>query len=381
MHKSLHKSLHIGLNLLFIIPGQNGGTQVYSESLIRALAALDQDDKFTVFVSEEGRTLEMPDQGNFQKVVCPVRATRREVRYVYEQLAFPCLLRHYHLDLLHSLGYVGPLFPPCPQVVTIHDVNFLAIRSAMTSIRQTVLNQMVPLVARRSAHILAVSQFSKEQIEQHLHVPPARISVTHEGPRETEALPASSWEEITARYQIRQPYLMAFGSLSGHKNIDRLIRAFAGIQKEVPHTLLLVGHMIPGADLQAEIAALGIGERIKITGYVPDAHVMPLLEHAELFVFPSLYEGFGLPVLEGQMAGVAVACSTAASLPEVAGDGAAFFDPTSVDEMQAVLRDCLRDHALRDRLVTLGSANAKRFSWEQTARQTLAVYRQVMKQK
>lgn len=181
-------------------------------------------------------------------------------------------------------------------------------------------------------------------------------------------------DEIAARYGVTGPYLLAFGSLSGNKNIPSLIRAFAGIREQVQHTLLLVGHMTPGPDLQAEIAALGVGDRIKITGYVPDAHVMPLLEGADLFVFPSLYEGFGLPILEAQMAGVAVASSTAASLPEVAGDGAALFDPLSVDDMSRVLQDCLLDPGRRAALIEKGRANVARFSWERTAAETLDCY-------
>lgn len=370
--------MHIGLNLLFIIPGQNGGTQVYSESLIKALGGLDQEDSFTVFVSEEGRALELPDHPNFHKVICPVHAARRAARYAYEQIAFPRVLRRYNLDLLHSLGYVCPLRPPCPSLVTLHDLNYLAIPDSMTRVKRLLLGWFVAQSARHADHILTVSQFSKGQIQRYLHVPEVKITVTYEGPREPAPLHSGSWEDLTAQYGITQPYLMAFGSLSGHKNIDRLIRAFARIHTQIPHTLVLVGHMTPGDDLQAEIAALGIGNRIKITGYVPDAHVMPLLEQAELFVFPSHYEGFGLPVLEAQTAGVAVACSTAASLPEVAGEGAVFFDPNSAEKIAQVLLDYLRDPSLRTALIEKGRANVAHFSWERTAAATLACYRQVI---
>ena len=181
-------------------------------------------------------------------------------------------------------------------------------------------------------------------------------------------------DDVAARYGVTGPYLLAFGSLSGNKNIPRLIRAFAGIKDQVPHSLLLVGHMTPGPGLQAEITALGVGDRIKITGYVPEAHVMPLLAGADLFVFPSLYEGFGLPILEAQMAGVAVASSTAASLPEVAGEGAALFDPLSTDDMARVIRDCLLDSGRRAALIGKGRANVARFSWKRTAVETLDCY-------
>jgi glycosyltransferase involved in cell wall biosynthesis len=370
--------LHFGLNLLFIVPGQNGGTQVYSESLIQALADLNTQDTFTVFVSREGAALNLPMQPNFRKVVCPINSANRELRYLWEQTMFPWYLRAHRVDLLHSLGYVGPLLPPCPQVVTIHDVNFIAISGAMASKKQAVLSKIVPLVARRSARVLAVSQFSKEQIVQHLSVPADRVCVTLEGPRAHFAEAVASGAEIAAAYGVKPPYIMAFGSLSEHKNIDRLVQAVAEIQSRTPHSLVLAGHLPPGTDLRSKIEALGLGDRIKITGYVPDSHIMPLLENADLFVFPSLYEGFGLPVLEAQAAGVAVACSTAASLPEVAGDGAAFFDPHSTEDMARVLLECLGDPRRRQALTEAGRANVGRFSWKQTAEATLACYRQVL---
>ena len=373
--------MHIGLNLLYIIPGENGGTQTYAASLIKALAAIDKEDEFTVFVSEEGAALELPVQANFRKVVCPVRAVRREVRYAYEQILFPRLLGRYKLDVLHSLGYVCPLRPPCRSVVTIADLNSLTAWHGMSRSKRLFLGWFVRQSARRADVVITISQFSKSEILRHLQVPASKVTVTLLGGRDLLPLPAGRWEDIAAQYGIDRPYVMAFGSLSGNKNTARLARAFADIQAEVPQTLLLVGHLPPGTDLQAEVAALGIGGRIKITGYVPDDHVMPLLEHADLFVFPSLYEGFGLPVLEAQHAGVPVIISNAASLPEVAGDGAVLFDPHSVTELASAMRCCLQDPALRGRLIERGFANVRRFSWEETARQTLAVYQKVMRRK
>lgn len=368
--------MHIGLNLLYIIPGVNGGTQTYAEALIKALAALNTEDRFTIFVSAEGAGLDLPP--HFRKVVCPVRAVRREARYAYEQLVFPWILRRYNLDVLHSLGYVCPLYPPCQNVVTIADLNYLTPWHGMSRQKRLFLGWFVAQSARRADAVLTISQFSQAQIVSHLHLPESRVSVTLLGPREVSPQLAGHWENIAAQYGLRGPYLMAFGSMTGNKNIPGLLQAFARIQTQVPHTLLLVGRLAPGAALQEKISALGITNRIQITGYVPDEQVMPLLEHADLFVFPSLYEGFGLPVLDAQQAGVAVACSTAASLPEVAGEGAAFFDPASIEDMSRVLLDCLRDPILRSALVEKGYANAARFSWERTAAATLDCYRQQM---
>ena len=370
--------MHIGLNLLFIIPGENGGTQVYSESLMRALAALDTENTYTVFLSEEGAALALPDQPNFSKIICPVRAVRREARYLYEQTVFPRLLRGFKLDILHSLGYVCPLLPPCRSVVTIHDLNYLTPWHGMSRAKRVSLSWFVGQSARRADAIITVSEFSKAEIRQHLRVPASKITVTFEGPREEGAPAPGDWAEIAGRYQIKAPYLMAFGSVTGNKNLGRLVRAFAQIQAETPQTLLLVGRAV-SAELQEEISALGLESRVQVTGYVPDSAVMPLLTHADLFVFPSLYEGFGLPVLEAQRAGTAVACSSAASLPEVAGDGAEFFDPRSREEMSRVLLRCLRDPALRAAMVERGYKNVAQFSWARTAAATLECYRRAAK--
>lgn len=370
--------MHIGLNLLYIIPGQNGGTQTYAESLIRALAAMDTEDTFSVFVSREGISLDLPEQANFHRVVCPISSVRREVRYLWEQTIFPAYLRRSGVEILHSLGYVGPLFPPCPQVVTIHDVNFLAIPSTMSTTRQAVLNKMVPMVAHRCARVLTVSEFSKGQIHQFLGVPESQIIVTHEGPRIRMTLSPEAWEGIAVRYGIAEPYIIAFDSLIGHKNIGRLLEAFSAIKDQVPHHLVLVGHRPPGTDSARQIARLGLTERIRITGYVPDDQIMPLLAHADLFAFPSLYEGFGLPLLEAQTAGVAVACSTAASIPEVAGAGAEYFNPLSMEDIARVLLSCLCEPERRAALIQKGTENAARFSWERTAEATLSCYRDVM---
>lgn len=371
--------MKIALNLLYVIPGQNGGTQTYAESLLQAFAAMRLEDEFTVFVSEEGAVLALPEQPNFRKVVCPVQAVRREVRYAYEQLIFPRLLRGGRFNVLHSLGYVCPLSLPCPSVVTIPDLNYLTPWHGMSRSKRLALGWFVDKSARHADAIITISEFSKSEIVRHLCVPESKVTTILLGPREASLLPSAAWNEIAAQYGIETPYLLAFGSLAGNKNIPRLIRAFARTQSEIPQTLLLVGRLTPGPELQAEIEALGVGSRIKITGYVPDEVVMPLVGHADLFVFPSLYEGFGLPVLDAQTAGVAVACSSAASLPEVAGDGAEFFDPLSVDEMEQALLRCLRDPARRAALAERGRTNVARFSWARTAEATLACYRQIAK--
>ncbi len=370
--------MRIGLNLLYLIPGVVGGTETYAVSLIKALAEIDQDNEYFVFVNQESSLLELTDAPNFHRIVCKFHATRRVVRYAWEQLLLPSQVRHYRLDLLHSLGYFGPLATPCPSIVTSCDLNYIALRSFIPAVRRCVVQFFSTQAAKRSAHVITISDFSKREICRFMRLDSDRVTVTHLGPGWSDSSgDASLWSAIQDLYHLPQPYVVAFGGGSMHKNIPRLIKAFGKISKDFPHTLVLFGQLPSGLDPIQAATEAGATNHIKVLGYVPRTHISPLLGHADLFVLPSLYEGFGMPVLEAQQADVAIVCSSAGSLPEVAGEGAVFFDPLSVDDMAKTMHRCLIDSVLRAKLRRLGSANVKRFRWEKTAQETLAVYEKV----
>jgi glycosyltransferase involved in cell wall biosynthesis len=187
-----------------------------------------------------------------------------------------------------------------------------------------------------------------------------------------------NWSAIKKCYTIHEPYIVAFGGFSLHKNITRLIEAYAAIKNDFPHQLVLIGRIPANVNLEVEIKKWNINGRLVTTGYISDEDTISLLSHADLFVLPSLYEGFGLPVLEAQQAGVAVACSNAASLPEVGGEGAVYFNPKSVDDIMLAIKRCLADSTLRDQLIVQGKKNVARFNWKKTAQATLLVYHDVL---
>lgn len=246
----------------------------------------------------------------------------------------------------------------------------------MPGVRRTALRFFSTQSARRADHVITISEFSKREICRTIKLAPGKITVTHLGAMRDRASPSpEDWTELAGRYNIPGPYVVAFGGRTLNKNIPHLIRAFALVKDAFPHSLVLIGHIPSNVDLTIE--AREIRDRVAITGYIPEEHVLPLLSHADLFVMPSIYEGFGLPVLEAQQAAVAVACSTAGSLPEVGGDGAIYFDPTSVEQIGDAIRRCLADAPLRSELVLKGRENVARFSWDRTARQTLSVYQNV----
>jgi glycosyltransferase involved in cell wall biosynthesis len=268
------------------------------------------------------------------------------------------------------------LLAPCPSIVTIHDLNYFALKKTMPFIKRNVLRFFSMQSARRATHVMTISHFSKGEICRIIKLEPSKTTVGHLGVGYGASNFSGDWAELTNRYGIRTPYVAAFGGGTLNKNMPRLIRAFASVKDTFPHSLVLIGPIPSDLDLTGETKE--VRDRVTVTGYVPGDHILPLLSHAELFVLPSLYEGFGLPVLEAQRASVAVACSSAGSLPEVGGDGALYFDPTSVEQMADAIRHCLSDVRLRSQLISKGRENVSRFSWTKTAKETLSVYQRAV---
>jgi glycosyltransferase involved in cell wall biosynthesis len=373
------RSKRIGLNLLFLIPGWVGGTERYATALLEALVAQDAEDDFYVFLSAEARSLALPDRPNVHPVVCRSSARHRPVRYLWEQLVLPLQLARRRIDLVHSLGYVGPLVSRCRRVVTICDANYMTLRDFTGAIKRQVVPFFVRQSARRADQVLTLSHSAAAEILADTGIPKSRMTVTYLAGRGGQPLPAEAgWPDLVQRPPIRKPYIVAFGGLNPHKNMPGLLEAFSRISTEVPHQLVLVGRVANFAALEQRYLAGALGGRVTVTGYVPDTDLAPLLQNADLFVFPTLYEGFGLPVLEAQELGVPVACSRVGSLPEVAGDAAWFFDPRSTEDIAAAISRCLTDQVLREQLLRKGMANVRRFSWADTASRTLAVYREVL---
>lgn len=356
--------LRIGLNLLYLRPGVTGGGETYARGLLDGLAGVATTERFAVFVTEDAADWPIPD--GFTRVVCPTRATPQARRYAYEQLRLPGRVRTLGLDVLHSLGNVSPLRAPCRRVVTVHDLNYRAPAHAMPLVRRSVLRLMVGASIRRSDAVITVSAFVRDEISAAMPTQRAKLHVVHEA--------ATLGGAAAARHEgrpVEGPYFMAFSSVSPNKNLPRLLQAFTAARNEydVSHQLILVGHRPPDA-----MDTPGVIWR----GYLPDHQVEHILRHADALFFPSLYEGFGLPLLEAMTVGTAVACSNRASLPEIAGDAALYFDPLDVDEIASAMRDLGRDGALRRALIARGRERASRFSWTRAAEETLAVYRAAM---
>ena len=378
--------MRVGLNLLYLLPGVVGGTQTYAEELIAALIELDDDTEYVAYVNREAHrggpgSLRLPDDPRLRLVGCEVDAVSRMRRYAFEQLRLPSLVRRDGVDVLHSLGYVAPLRLACPSVVTIHDLIYVGFAAAMSPARRVALRVFVRGSAHRAERVITVSAASRRQLLDDVDLDPGRVVVVHEAPRSRSRTgpddgdPTPESGEVLSRLGVRPPFVMAFGSVSPTKNLPRLVRAFARADPDGESRLVLVGHLPPDGEVRAVVEHEGLGDRVVCTGYLADGDVAALLGSARVFAFPSLYEGFGLPVLDAQQAGVPVVSSDRASLPEVAGEGALFVRPTSVPELADALRAVLTDRELAARLVAAGRGNVERFSWSRAAAETLDVYR------
>jgi glycosyltransferase involved in cell wall biosynthesis len=366
--------MRVGLNLLYLLPGVVGGTQTYAQQLLHELVQTEPDTEFVAYVNEESSRLRLVDAPNLRVVTCPVRATSRPRRYLFEQVRLPSQVARDGIDVLHSLGYVGPLRTPCAHVVTVHDLIYVGFAEHMAASRRLVLKVMVRLTARRADRVITVSQSSRQQILDDIGLAPSDVVVISEAPR--PGLDERGDAPLPA--EVEPPYVLALGSVSPSKNLPRLVRAFSGTAASSTHQLVLVGRLPADDELDTEVERCSIGSSVLRTGYVSDQTMVSLLQHAAVFAFPSLYEGFGLPVLDAQLAGVPVVCSSAASLPEVAGNGALLFDPLSVSEIAAAIDTVVSDPDTRSKLIEAGRANVARYSWARCARETMSVYRSVL---
>jgi glycosyltransferase involved in cell wall biosynthesis len=370
----MSQSRTIGINLLYMNRRFSGGSITYGINLVNELIKLDTINNYIIYVNKDCKDLPILTSPNFKVKVIPFYNKVVYVRYFWEQILFPFYLLKDNLDVLHSLGYVGPVFCPTKHVVSILDLNYKRHSESMSFSKKILLGSMVKLMSIFSNKIITISEFSKNEIAEGLKVKENKITVTHlSGSNDNHK--NESTLDIKPLYNIQSDYIIAFGSPSSHKNIIGLISAFSNVNKKYNDIiLLLVGHQHNNNELQDYIVSLNLKGKVQFTGFVPDEHIFPLISASKLFVFPSFYEGFGIPLLDAQSARTPVACSNAASLPEVGRDGALYFNPYDTVEMESVMMKILQDDLLRENLIKKGSINRSGFSWKITAEKTLECY-------
>jgi len=304
---------------------------------------------------------------------------RPAVRVVWEQCVQPFVLRRLGADLAHGPVFVAPLAAPCPVVVTVHDLSFVRFPRLFRPANRLYLGALTRLSARRARRVIAVSAHAADETAHLLGVPRARIDVVYHGvDPQFRPLPAETVQRFRAAAGLPERFVLFLGTLEPRKNLVRLVEAFARLRDPALKLVIAGGRGWYDEEVHARVEALELNDRVVFPGYVP-AEDLPLWYNAAaVFAFPSLYEGFGMPVLEAEACGTPVLTSNCSALPEAAGDGALLVDPLQVEAIAAGLERLFHDETLRGELRQRGLAHAARFTWQQTAAETVAVYRRAL---
>lgn len=350
--------MRIGVNLLFLVAGKGGGIERHARGLLRGLARVAVDHELVLFTNRDCRGT-FPLAPNIREVASEVSATFRPAKLLWEQTALPLHTRG--LDVLLSPANIAPALHACPSAVIIHDLVPFLRPEMFDTVERAALKALFHVAARRSDLVLTVSASSRRDIERLLGA--KRVAVVPGAPDE-----AFRPTRGTSPYG---KYILYVAAGRKYKNVDGLIRAFAKL--DVPHVLVITGLAGRASPETVQLATeLGVRDRVVFSGFLDDSELPLLYSAADVFVYPSYYEGFGLPVLEAMACGTPVVASNRTSLPEAVGDAGLLFDPDDVDEMARTIGRVIADRALHAELSAKGLARASSFTWEQTAQKTLA---------
>lgn len=355
------------------------GIGTYIRNLVTELGRLDRDSQYVLLTRPEDASMAATAGPNFRAVV----ETSRPYS-LGEQWRIPLAAARARAKLLHEPHYVLPPLIRCPTVVTIHDCIHLRFPEYLPSRAAfAYAHTMIRLAARKADRVLTVSDASKRDILHYTGVAPEKVVVVHNGLDARFAIvpDADAVDRVRQRFQLDHPFVLYVGNIKPHKNLERLIAAFASMRADGPEGLKLVvigdeTSKHPG--LRQAVHRHRLDKHVRFFGFQPAATLVTFYRLARTFVFPSLYEGFGLPPLEAMANGTPVVTSNVSSLPEVAGNAALLVDPYDVASIAEGIRRAVTDEALRADLIARGHTRAREFSWARAAADTLAVYREVV---
>ncbi len=357
---------------------QSAGIGRYTRGLIDALAAVDRENRYVLFsAGKDTRATRWPS--NFSYRALPLTDRHLSILWQRLRLPLPVELVTGRVDIYHSPDFVLAPVWRARAVLTVHDLSFMRYPECSPPPLLEYLMRSVPRSVRRADLVLADSESTRQDVVELLGIDPARVRTVYAGVEEHFSIMAPPDEAIRARqrYGITRPYILGVGTLQPRKNFTTLIRAYDRLRQEhgIPHQLVIAGGRgWLDAPIYATIDELSLREAVVLAGFVDDADLPALYQGADLFAFPSLYEGFGIPILEAMAGGTPVVTAQASSMPEVAGDAALLVSPLDVDALADAMWRLLDDAALRETLVFRGRQQVVKFSWRHAAEALLAAY-------
>ena len=361
------RPLRVGVNALYLIPGGVGGTEIYLRRLLAALARIDPVNRYTVFTNlETGRDL-VPDQSNFEHAPQQVRALFRPARILWEQSALPLAAIRRQVDVLFNPGFTAPIVCGCPQVTVFHDLQHKRHPEYFRWFDLPFWRALLFASAHLSTTLLADSTATAADLRAFYRLPERKIRTVPLG------VDRVFFEIGERREPADPPFLLAVSTLHPHKNLEGLLAAFDRFRRDRPRFRLVVVGLrgFEAERLEQARSGMGLAAAVEFTGWIPRERLYELYRTAFAFVYPSKFEGFGLPVLEALASGVPTACSDIPPLAEVAGDAALRFAPRDGAALLQAMVRVAEDAGLREELRAAGPRRAAQFTWEATARATL----------
>jgi glycosyltransferase involved in cell wall biosynthesis len=377
MGTATRDTTHVAINA-HLLSGRawyrSAGVHQYIYHLLRNLGRIDDGLRYTILLGEGI----LPADISLPKRRSRWPTSRAGVRIVWEQVVQPWVLHQLRADIVHGPLLVVPLLAPCPAVVTIHDLSFIRFPDLFQPAKRLYLTVMTRLSAQRARRLIAVSAHTATESVQLLHVPRERIDVIYHGVDPAfRPLPDGEVAAFRQRVGLPDRFVLCVGTLEPRKNHTRLVEAFARIRDRQVKLVIVGGKGWLYDELLARVETLGLSDDVIFPGYVSNEELPLWYNAAVAFTYPSLYEGFGIPVTEAQACGAPVLTSNVSSLPEAAGDAALMVDPFDVEAIAAGLNQLLSDEQLRQDLRERGLAHASRFTWARTAQETAQVYRRI----
>jgi len=357
------RPIRIGVNALYLIPGGVGGTEIYLRELLRALAEIDSRNHYFVFTNRETGPGLVPQQPNFRWLPQRVRASFRPARIVWEQTVLPVWAVRLRLDALFNPGFTAPVYCPCAAVTVFHDMQHKRHPEHFRRLDLPFWRILLYTSAHLATLLLADSDATRADLLRYYRLPPGKVRVVGLG----------VYPVFFGLRRAPEKFLLTVSTLHPHKGLDALLQAFARFRKQRPDFRLIVAGMrgFHADALERLRDELGLAGAVEFTGWIPREQLYDLYARAWAFLYPSTFEGFGMPVVEAMAAGIPTGCSNIEPLSGMAGEAALQFDPRDPDGICDAITRLVSDGDLRARLAAEGPRRAALYSWTATARATL----------